>query len=127
MLYPFILTLIAGLTTMLGTIPIFIKIKDQNKIISSSCAFASGVMICISIIDLIPEGIKYLNNKYSSLIVIILSFSFLMLGVILSMILDKTIDKVSNQNNLFKVGILSMRAIILHKIPEGIITFIVSN
>ena len=127
MLYPFILTLIAGLTTMLGTIPIFIKIKDQNKIISSSCAFASGVMICISIIDLIPEGIKYLNNKYSSLIVIILSFSFLMLGVILSMILDKTIDKVSNQNNLFKVGILSMIAIILHNIPEGIITFIVSN
>jgi len=64
MFYPFLLTIIAGLATMLGTIPIFIKIKDHNKIISASCAFASGVMICISIIDLIPESIKYLNNKY---------------------------------------------------------------
>ena len=43
------------------------------------------------------------------------------------MILDNYIDKVSNNNSLFKVGILSMIAIILHNIPEGIVTFIVSN
>ena len=127
MLYPFILTTIAGLATLLGTIPIFINIKDHRKIISSSCAFASGVMICISVIDLIPESIKYLNTKYSSITVISLSFLFLMIGIIISMILDKTVDKYSQSNNLFKVGILSMIAIILHNIPEGIITFIVSN
>ena len=127
MIYPFILTLIAGLATMLGTIPIFINIKDHHKIISGSCAFASGVMICISIIDLLPESIKYLNNHYSSLIVILLSFLFLNIGIITSMILDKTIDKYTEGNNLYKVGILSMIAIILHNIPEGIITFIVSN
>ena len=127
MLYPFILTLIAGLATILGTIPIFIKIKNQGRIISSACAFASGVMICISVVDLIPEGIKYLNNNYASLTVILLVFVFLMIGIIISMILDKTIDKYSQGNNLFKVGILSMIAIILHNIPEGIITFIVSN
>ena len=112
---------------MLGTIPIFINIKNHNKIISASCSFASGVMICISIIDLMPESIKYLNNKYSSLTVILLSFTFLILGIIISIILDKTVDKYSEGNNLFKVGILSMIAIILHNIPEGIITFIVSN
>ena len=43
------------------------------------------------------------------------------------MLLDNYIDKVSNNGNLFKVGILSMIAIILHNIPEGIVTFIVSN
>ena len=112
---------------MLGTIPIFIKIKDKSKIIASSCAFASGVMICISIIDLIPESIKYLNTKYLSLIVILITFISLMIGIILSMILDNIVDKYSQNNNLFKVGILSMIAIILHNIPEGIITYIVSN
>ena len=127
MIYPFITTTIAGLATMLGTIPIFINIKNHNKIIASSCAFASGVMICISIIDLIPSSFQYLNHKYPSLIVILLSFFFIILGIILSMMLDKTIDKYSHGNNLFKVGILSMIAIILHNIPEGIITFIVSN
>ena len=37
------------------------------------------------------------------------------------MILDNYIDKVSNNNSLFKVGILSMIVIILHNIPEDFI------
>ena len=40
------------------------------------------------------------------------------------MILDNYIDKVSSNGSLFKVGILSMIAIILHNVPEGIVTFI---
>lgn len=43
------------------------------------------------------------------------------------MILDYYIDKINHQGSLFKVGILSMIAIILHNVPEGIVTFIVSN
>ena len=127
MLYPLILTLIAGLSTLIGIIPIFIKIKNKDYIIASSCAFASGVMICISIFDLIPESIKYLDEYFSSFLVISLCFIFIMVGCIISMILDKYIDRVSDNGNLFKVGILSMIAIILHNIPEGIVTFIVSN
>lgn len=127
MSYPFILTLLAGLSTLIGTIPIFIKFKNENKIISASCSFASGVMICISIIDLIPESIRYLNNYYSSYLVMFLCFIFMIIGIILSMILDNYVDKINNNNSLFKVGILSMIVIILHNIPEGIVTYIVSN
>ena len=127
MLYPLILTSLAGMSTLIGLIPIFIKIKDKDKIISSACSFASGVMICISILDLIPESIKYLSKYFNPFLVISLSFIFLILGIIISMIMDNYIDKVSNNGNLFKVGILSMIAIILHNIPEGIVTFIVSN
>lgn len=127
MLYPLVLTLLAGMSTLIGIIPIFIKIKNKNHIIASACAFASGVMVCISIFDLIPESIKYLNNYFNSFLVITLCFIFMMIGSILSMILDKYIDKFSYNENLFKVGILSMIAIILHNIPEGIVTFIVSN
>ena len=127
MLYPLILTSLAGMSTLIGLIPIFIKIKDKDKIISSACSFASGVMICISILDLIPESLKYLSKYFNSFLVISLSFIFLVLGIIVSMIMDNYIDKVSNGGNLFKVGILSMIAIILHNIPEGIVTFIVSN
>ena len=127
MLYPFILTTLAGFATLLGIIPIFIKIKNKNQIISASCAFASGVMICISIVDLIPEGIKYLKSELTSISVILLSFIFILIGIITSLFLDKLVDKTSNKNNLFKVGILSMIVIILHNIPEGIVTFIVSH
>jgi len=127
MIYPFILTSLAGFATLLGTIPIFIKIKNKNKIISSACSFASGVMICVSIVDLIPESFNYLRTSFDESLIILLSFIFIFIGIIMSHFMDKTIDKFSDENNLFKVGILSMIAIILHNIPEGIVTFIVSN
>jgi len=127
MLYPLILTSLAGLATLIGIIPIFVKIKNKDYIIASACAFASGVMICISIFDLIPESISYLSGYFGSFGVISLCFIFMIIGIILSMILDSYIDNVSSSGNLFKVGILSMIAIILHNIPEGIVTFIVSN
>lgn len=123
----FILTTIAGLATLFGTIPIFIKIKDKDKLISISCAFASGVMICISVVDLIPESIRYLNNSYDSLYIIILSFIFIVIGIITSYYLDVVVDKINDNNNLFKVGILAMIVIIIHNIPEGIVTYIVSK
>lgn len=127
MLYPFILTTLAGLATLLGTIPIFFKIKNKDNIISAACSFASGVMLCISIVDLIPEGINYLRGNYNAFLTILLTFSFVLIGIIISMFLDKMVDKFSDESNLFKVGILSMIVIILHNIPEGIVTFIVSN
>ena len=112
------LTSLAGMATLIGVIPIFFKVKNKDYIIASSCAFACGVMICISILDLIPESIRYLNNYFNSFLVITLCFIFLVLGIILSMILDNYTDRVSNNNSLFKVGILSLIAIILHNIPE---------
>ena len=121
MLYPLILTSLAGMATLIGVIPIFLKVRNKDYIIASSCTFACGVMICISILDLIPESIRYLNNYFNSFLVISLCFIFLVLGIILSMILDNYIDKVSTNNSLFKVGILSMIAIILHNIPEDCI------
>lgn len=127
MLYPLILTSLAGLATLIGIIPIFVKIKNKDLLISAACAFASGVMICISIFDLIPESIKYLSNYLNSFFTISFSFIFILVGIIISMILDNYIDRVSKEDSLFKVGVLSMIAIILHNIPEGIVTFIVSN
>ena len=127
MLYPFILTTLAGFATLLGTIPIFVKFKNKNNLIAAACSFASGVMICISIIDLIPEAIKYLNITYNGIITIILTFIFIFIGIIISLFMESIIDKTNKENSLYKVGLLSMIAIILHNIPEGIVTFIVSN
>ena len=127
MLYPFILTTLAGLATLIGIIPIFVKIKNTDKLISMSCSFAAGVMICVSISDLIPESLKYLKISFNGIFVILLSFIFILIGIITSSIMDKMIDNVSKGNNLFKIGILSMIVIIIHNIPEGIVTFIVSH
>ena len=108
---------------MLGIIPIFIKIKNKDKVIASSLAFASGVMLSVSITDLIPESIHMLKNYFDGQIVIVLSFIFMLIGIIISSLIDKYLPTI-NYQNLYRVGIISMLAIILHNIPEGIATFI---
>lgn len=113
----FIFTFLAGLSTLLGTIFIFLK-KDKNKnIIISSLAFASSVMLTISICDLIPESILLLKSNNQDIIVIIISFISMIVGIIASMLIDKYLPS-NNNDNLYKVGLISMVAIILHNIPE---------
>lgn len=124
----FIFTFLAGLSTLLGTIFIFFK-KDKNKnILISSLAFASSVMLTVSICDLIPESISLLksNNQGIIVIVIVISFISMIVGIIISMLIDKYLPS-NNNDNLYKVGIISMVAIILHNIPEGIATFLASS
>lgn len=120
----FLLTTIAGLSTMLGTIPIFIKLKNERKIIAGSLAFAAGVMICVSITDLVPESIMMLETKYNGCITVMLAFTFIMIGMVSSSLVDKVLPDTTKNIPLYKVGIISMLAIILHNIPEGIATFI---
>ena len=129
--FAFLLTIMAGLSTMVGTFIIFIKNFDHNKIVISSLAFAAGVMICVSITDLIPESIFLLRDNLSFFKTILLSFLGIMLGVIISMLIDyylptKPQTHIKN-GSLFKVGIISMIAIIMHNIPEGIATFVATN
>lgn len=119
----FLLTLIAGFSTLIGTIPIFIKLKNENKIIAASLSFAAGVMICVSVTDLVPESLNMLSNLNDA-IMIILCFLFIFIGILLSTVIDKTLPTKTNTSSLYKVGIISMLAIILHNIPEGIATFI---
>lgn len=120
----FLLTTIAGLSTLLGTIPIFIKFKNINKIIAGSLSFASGVMLCVSITDLLPESINMLETKYNGIVTVLLVFTFLMIGMLISSLIENKLPTNTKTIPLYKVGIISMLAIILHNVPEGIATFI---
>lgn len=116
---------------MIGVIFIFLKKKKYDKIIVSALSFAAGVMITVSITDLVPESIVLLRENLSMITTILISLLGIILGVIISMLIDYYLpDKpISNHkdNNLFKVGIISMIAIVLHNIPEGIATFVATN
>lgn len=121
---PFLMTSLAGLSTMLGTILIFIKEKDSNKILASSLAFAAGVMITVSITDLIPESftkIRVFCPFLASFLIVLIGMN---IGLLLSDSIEKRVSKSNNSSNLYKIGIISMLAIILHNIPEGIATYI---
>lgn len=123
----FLLTFIAGFSTLIGFLVIFIKKIDKTSIICSSLAFASGVMSCVSITDLLPESIRMLKTNYNFIFTCFLCFIFLIIGIIISMLIDRFLPSNFDNNRLYKVGIISMLAIILHNIPEGIATFMATN
>lgn len=125
--YAFLICSLAGLSTMLGCIIIFIKNKSDNILIGS-LSFAAGVMSTVSVTDLIPEAITYLDEVFYQFPKFIVIFIFINIGIILSMIIDKYLPENKNNNSkLYRVGIISMLAIILHNIPEGIATFMTST
>lgn len=119
----FLMTLIAGLSTLIGYLAIYIKASKDN-LIKMSLAFASGVMLCVSITDLIPESLKLLTINNDKNITFLITFIVILAGISIIHIIDKIIPE--NNNKLYKLGIFSMLAIILHNIPEGIATFLSS-
>ena len=116
---------------MIGTIFIFYKSKNTENIITTALSFAAGVMLCVSIIDLIPSSIIEINNTFRLFPTYIIMFMFLVIGIIISITIDKFLPSdnlyTTNNKSLYKVGIISMLAIILHNIPEGIATYIASH
>ena len=125
--YAFLLCSLAGLSTMIGCFLIFFKGKKQKTLIGA-LAFAAGVMSCVSIVDLIPESLHYLGGKYTTFPTIIIMLIFMVVGIIISMTIDKYLPETKQNNGkLYRVGIISMLAIIMHNIPEGIATFMTSS
>ncbi len=116
------LSLIAGLSTIIGSIFIFFK-KNKNVLLNSF-AFAAGVMITVSLIDLIPESFSYLSTYYYPFPALLFVLICFVIGVLISSFIDYYIPE---NNPIYKIGIISLIAIIMHNIPEGMATFIASN
>ena len=79
--FSFIITTLAGLSTLLGFLFIFIN-KDKEKLLTASISFAAGIMVTISFIDLIPSAYSYLNTKYFSFTSILLILLSILTGII---------------------------------------------
>ena len=123
---PFLLCLIAGLSTLLGSLFIFIK-GNKNNIIKYALAFASGVMLSVSIFDLIPESLTMFQSTTKNSIFFNITL-FIIIGLIIPLFIDKILPSKLDQNSkLYKLGIFTMIAIIIHNIPEGIATYISSK
>lgn len=126
----FLLTTLAGLSTMIGSIFIFFKKGKEESIVCKALAFAAGVMITVSLTDLIPEAHHLLLKNFLNIPVVIISFIFIVVGILISIFIDQYLPDQTNSHvdkKLYRVGIISMLAIILHNIPEGIATFMTST
>lgn len=120
----FLVTAIAGFSTIIGIIPCFFNQKRKDTIIAASLAFSSGIMLTISIISLIPEASLVMSEIYDPLPAFLISAIFIVFGIIISTSLDSKIERKIKTNNLYKIGLISTIVLMLHNIPEGITTYL---
>ncbi len=130
-LWGLFLSLFAGLSTTLGAITVFIIKKDDTKVISLSMGFSAGVMLGVSIFELLPEAINSLE--------ILTAGFFFLLGMITVALLDFFIPHeyihehscsdtddvpLNNPTNprLLRTGMLVAVGIAIHNLPEGFVT-----
>ena len=128
-LIPLLVSSIAGFSTLIGTIPIFIKInnKNINRFITVFLSFSIIIMIGISITDLIPPSYFYIINQYALFKGTFIAILTFLLGGGLITLISLKIDKIGLKNNdLYKLGLLNMIALMLHNLPEGMATFLSS-
>ena len=102
---PLILSFLASISTLVGFFLIIIPRKYEKSIIGFSFSFAAGVMFCVSCFSLLPEAFTYLS--FSSFVNKFLN------------------NKISH--DLYRIGIFSFISLLLHNIPEGILSFITSS
>ena len=117
---PFLLSFVSGISTMIGSIFIFLRIKRVEEFTILSLSFSMTTMILISIFDLLPSSIPIIIKNYNLIIGLIISLLVFFLGYLSIYVIS---NKINTNKSLYKIGILSFISLLLHNIPEGIAVF----
>lgn len=124
--YSLLISSFAGISTLLGGLVVYFKFKDKNSFIAFALSFSLSVMISLSIFELLPDSFITLSSRFGLLLGIIFTTVMFLVGKFLVTKINKKLALLQNKDNLYRVGLLSMIALMLHNFPEGIATFMAS-
>ena len=144
----FLFTLIAGLSTGIGSLIAFLAKKTNKKFLSISLGFSAGVMIYVSMVEIFASAqdtlTTALGERFGSWVTVISFFG----GMFLITLIDKFIpseenphdiklmdnvedsEKIIEENKhketskLMRTGVFTALAIAIHNFPEGLATFV---
>ncbi|GAA0123340.1 MAG: zinc transporter ZupT [Clostridium argentinense] len=126
-LFAFILTALAGLSTGIGSAIAFFAKETNKKFLSISLGFSAGVMIYVSFVEILSkskDSLSLVLGQEKGVYIAILSFFS---GMVLIWLINKFIPDIDHGEekdiNLYKMGVLSALAIAIHNFPEGLATF----
>lgn len=131
-IFPLILSSIAGLSTVIGSVLVFFTKTKNNRFLTFSLGFSAGVMITVSFTDLFPAAQQAITKYHGKINGILWSILFMLLGAIIAFLIDSFIPteekyqvpKDDKNFGLFRVGLVSTIALMIHNFPEGIATFV---
>jgi zinc transporter, ZIP family len=129
-LFAFLLTLLAGLSTGIGSLIAYFIKKPRMIYLSFSLGFSAGVMIYVSFLELLPQTIAQIG-RFTGIAVFFL-------GILLIAFIDMIIPEARNPHHykempngqtlkvdkmLLRTGVFTALAIAIHNFPEGLTTF----
>lgn len=123
-----IISIISGLSTLFGII-FTINIKNSkkiDKIVTISLSMSFIYMILISLFDLFPNSLKNMQNKAFLDVFLYIMVNYTIIQIILKITHKYTKNKVE-KGKLYFLGLINMFTLLIHNIPEGIITYITTN
>ena len=131
-LFAFLLTFLAGISTLIGGLIAFLPKKPSGKFLCVSLGFSAGVMIYVSLVEIFFKARESLSNETGPFLGLFFSSLAFFCGIILIFLIDKFIpsktEDLNKKNvkskNLLKTGTIVAIAITIHNFPEGLATFI---
>ncbi|MDL2223434.1 zinc transporter ZupT [Bacteroidales bacterium OttesenSCG-928-M11] len=133
--FAFILTAIAGLSTGIGSLIALLAKRTDTRFLSISLGFSAGIMIYVSFMEMMPQASEQLSLIYGDkqgMLYLIIAF---FVGIAFINLIDflipesinpheaHTVEEMEQKSHLKRTGILVAISIAIHNFPEGIATF----
>lgn len=134
-LFAFLLTLFAGLSTGIGSLIAFLAKRTNTNFLSLSLGLSAGVMIYVSFMEMMPQSVALLTAKFgekTGMLYLMLGFFG---GIALIALIDflvpesrnphemHGVEEMKTNSRLKQTGIITAITIAIHNFPEGIATF----
>ncbi len=142
MLFALILTLLAGLSTLIGGLLAMHKGMIRRHVLAMALGFAAGAMLLVSFVEMLPAAQASIVSEYGDFAFAVTLGAFFA-GMVVVAIIDRLLPRAVNPSKregrenepndgltktetkrLMRSGILVAIAIGMHNLPEGLVTFI---
>ena len=140
-LFAFSLTLFAGLATGVGSALALLTKRTSTKFLSVALGFSAGIMLYVSFMELLPEGMTALVSAWGETSGSWAAVGAFFAGIAFIALIDILVPETENPHeihtveemdgtseshkaNLMRMGLFTALAITIHNFPEGIATFI---
>ena len=137
----FLLTALAGLSTGIGSAIALLAKKTNTKFLAFSLGLSAGVMIYVSLVELLGDAQQMLALCYGEKKGAIIAAVSFFTGMLLIALIDNLVPKEQNphevklveciacevterKDKLLRTGLFTALAVGIHNFPEGMATFV---
>lgn len=140
--FAFLLTTIAGLSTGIGSAISVLTSRTNKKFLSLALGFSAGVMIYVSFVEILNEARISLAEVAGENLAGWYATAAFFAGIGIIGIIDRIVPEAENphemhlveemcdsgchEHRLMRLGLFSAMAIGIHNFPEGVVTFMAS-